>query len=193
MPVLLVACSRANFTFIYIWYKWLLTPCHQAMQKCVIALPCVVDGSHIFTFSYATSCTCVCQLVWPTFCFKVRLSTAWRRMLGSQVTYKQTSHDPPCLEPLDCNKGPTHSDTLSVFLQLQSWLFIGMLWKRTIFCVSYMQIHVLKSLILVTMRVWTVTVTSPKLVHINNCNLLLVHWSHNFHTHFSSHLSRQFS
>jgi len=24
-------------------------------------------------------------------------------------------------------------------------------------------------------KVWTVTVTSPQLVHINNCNLLLVH------------------
>jgi hypothetical protein len=43
--------------------------------------------------------------------------------------------------------------------------------------VSYMQIHVLI----------TVTVKSPQLVHVNNCDLLLVHWPHNFHTHFSSH------
>jgi len=57
------------------------------------------------------------------------------------------------LEPLDCNKGTTHSDTLSVFLQLQSWLCIVMFCKRTIFCVSYMRIHVLMSLIIVTMKV----------------------------------------
>ena len=42
-------------------------------------------------------------------------------MLGSQVTNKQTGHGPLLLEPLDCNKETTHSDTLSVFLQLQSW------------------------------------------------------------------------
>jgi len=31
------------------------------------------------------------------------------------------------------------------------------------------------SLIIVTMKVWTVTVTSPQLVHVNNCDFLLVH------------------
>jgi hypothetical protein len=80
-----------------------------------------------------------------------------------------------------------------VFLQLQSWLCVGMSCKRTIFCVCYMRTHVLMSLIIVTMKVWTVTVTSPQLVHLNNCDLLLVHGPHNFHTHFSSQLSRQFS
>jgi len=44
----------------------------------------------------------------------------------------------------------------------------------TIFCVSYMWIHVLMSLIVVTMKVWTVTVMSLQLVHVNNCDLLLV-------------------
>ena len=39
-------------------------------------------------------------------------------------------------------------------------------------------------------KVWTVTVTSPQLVHVNNCDLLLVYWPHNFHTHFSSHLTK---
>jgi hypothetical protein len=104
-----------------------------------------------------------------------RLSTAWCRMLGTQVTNKQTRHDPLLLKPLDTNKGTTHSDTLFVFLQLQSWLCVGMFWKRTIFCVSYTQIHVLMSLIIVTVKVWTVTVTSLQLVHVNNCDLL-VHW-----------------
>jgi len=44
---------------------------------------------------------------------------------------------------------------------------------------------------IVTMKVWTVMVTSPQLGHVNNCDLLLLHWPHNFHTHFSSHISRQ--
>jgi len=48
-----------------------LTPCRRAMQDDVIALPCIVDGSCLFTFSYTTSCTCICQLVWLTFRFKV--------------------------------------------------------------------------------------------------------------------------
>ena len=34
-------------------------------------------------------------------------------MLGSQVTNKQTNPDPLFLEPYDCNKETTHSDTLS--------------------------------------------------------------------------------
>ena len=58
-------------------------------------------------------------------------------MLWSQVTNKQTHHDPLLLEPLDTNKGTTHSDTLSVILQLQSWLCIGMFCKRSIFCELY--------------------------------------------------------
>jgi len=74
---------------------------------------------------------------WSGSLFASRLSTAWCRVLGSQVTNTQTGHGPLFLEPLDCNKGTTHSDTLSVFLQLQSWLCIGMLCKRTIFCVLY--------------------------------------------------------
>ena len=129
-------------------------------------------------------------VIWSGSLIASRLSTAWCRMLGSQVTNKQTPHDPLLLEPLDTNKGTTHSDNLSVFLQLQSWLCIGMFCKRSIFCVSYMWIHFLMSLIIVTMKVWTVTVMSLQLVHVNNCDLLLVHWPHNFHTHFFSHLSR---
>jgi len=38
-----------------------------------------------------------------------------------------------------------------------------------------MQIHVLMSLMIVTMKVWKVTVMSLQLDHINNCDLLLVH------------------
>ena len=67
-----------------------------------------------------------------------------------------------------------HSDTLSVFLsyflQLQSWLCTGLFWKR-IFCLSSMQIHVLMSSDNMTVQFWTVTVTFPQLVPLNNCNL----------------------
>ena len=52
---------------ITVQYKRFLTHCRRATQKCVIALPCVVDGSRISAFSYTTSCTCVCKLVWLTF------------------------------------------------------------------------------------------------------------------------------
>jgi len=95
--------------------------------------------------------------------------------LGLKLQINRLVMAPLFLEPLDCNKGTTHSDTLSVFLLLQSWLCVGMFCKRTIFCVSYMWIHILFSLIIVIMKVWTVTVTSPQLVHVNNCDLLLVH------------------
>jgi len=44
-------------------------------------------------------------------------------------SYKQTTPDLPFLEPLDCNKGTTDSDSLSIFLpyflQLHSWLCVG--------------------------------------------------------------------
>jgi len=60
-------------------------------------------------------------------------------------SYKYTGHDSLFLEPSDCNNGTTHSDTLSVFLQLQSWLCVGMFCKRMLFCASYMRIHILMS------------------------------------------------
>jgi hypothetical protein len=50
-----------------------------------------------------------------------------------------------------------------------------------------MWIHVQISLIIVTTKVWTVAVISPQLVQVNNCDLRLGHWPHNFRTHFSSH------
>jgi len=164
-------CVHTKFHVKWVFVWCILTPCHQAMQKCVIAIPCIVDGSRISTFSYTTSYTCICQLVWLTFCFKVIDSLMQDAWVSSYK--KQDGHDPLLLKPLDCNKGTTRS--LSVFLQLQSWLCVGMFCKRTIFCVSYMWIHVLMSLIIVIMKVWTITVTSPQLVHINNCDLLLVH------------------
>jgi hypothetical protein len=52
---------------------------------------------------------------WSGSLFASRLSTARCRMLGCQVTNKQTGHDPLFLELLDCNKGTTHSGTLFSF------------------------------------------------------------------------------
>ena len=86
----------------------------------MIALRFVVDGSRVSSFSYLMSCKCVCQLVWLASRFKVidsLMQDVW-----SQVTNKQTGPDPLFLEPESCNKVTTHSDVLSVFLQLQSWL-----------------------------------------------------------------------
>jgi hypothetical protein len=45
---------------------------------------------------------------WSGSLFASSLSTAWCKILGFQVTNKQTSHDPVFLEPLDCNKGTAH-------------------------------------------------------------------------------------
>jgi hypothetical protein len=73
-----------------------------------------------------TTCTCVCQLVWLTYRFKVIDSLMQDDWISS---YKQTGPDSLFLESLDSNKETTDSDNLSVFLpnflQLQSWLSIG--------------------------------------------------------------------
>ena len=61
-------------------------------------------------FSYAPFCTRVCQLVSVTYRFKVIDSLM--QDVGSQVTHKHISPDPLFLEPEDCNKVTTHSDTL---------------------------------------------------------------------------------
>jgi hypothetical protein len=53
----------------------------------VIAIPCNVDRSRLSTFSYTTSCTGICQLVWLTYRFKVidsLMHVAW------VSSYKQT-------------------------------------------------------------------------------------------------------
>ena len=125
----------------------LLTPCHRATRKLVIALPCIVDGSRVSSFSYVPSCTWVCQLFLLTYRFKVINNLM--QDVGSQVIHKPTGPDPLFWEPKDCKKVTSHSDTLSVFCQLWSWLCVGMFCNRTTFCVSYMRIHVLMSLFIV--------------------------------------------
>jgi hypothetical protein len=171
--------------------------CRQATRKLVIALTCVVDGHEFLRFVTRRSAHALCQLVWRT--SRLMVTDSLMQDVRSQVTNKQTNKqtgpDPLFVEPEDCNNVTTHSDTLCVYLQLQSWFCVGMFCKRTIFCASNMRMHVLMSLILVTIKVLTVTVTvtSPQLVHVSNCDLLLVHWPHKFQAHFSSHISRQLS
>ena len=132
-------CNDGSFLNIF-----MLTLCHQVRYKDMIAIPCIIDGSHISMFSYTTSCTYVCQLVWLTYCLKViegLMQDVW------VSTYKQT----------DCSWHPIFrtirlqqrdhwfrypSDLFYNFLQLRLWLCIGVFWKM-IFWVSYMQIHVL--------------------------------------------------
>jgi len=70
----------------------LLTLCRQATQKCVIAITCFVDGSRISAFSYMTSCTSICQVMWLTYHLKVidnLLQDAW------VSSYKQTDRSWP--------------------------------------------------------------------------------------------------
>ena len=58
----------------------------------MIAIPCIFDGSRISTFSYTMSCTCICQMVWLTYRFKVidsLLRDAW------VSSYKQTDRSWP--------------------------------------------------------------------------------------------------
>jgi hypothetical protein len=127
-------CNTRLVMCFNLTYFIMLTPCRWVMRKLVIAVPCVVDGSRVSSFPYATSCTHICQLVWRTSCFKIIDSLM--QDVRSQVTNKQTGPEPLFLEPEDCNKVTTHSDTLSVYLHLQSWLCVGMFCNRTIFCVD---------------------------------------------------------
>jgi hypothetical protein len=64
-----------------------LTLCCQITCKDMIGIPCCVDRSHISMFSYTMSCTCIFQLVWLTYCFKVIDSLMQDVRVSS---YKQT-------------------------------------------------------------------------------------------------------
>jgi hypothetical protein len=65
------------------------TLCCQVTYKDVIGIPCCVDGSHILTFSYVTSCKCIFQRVWLTYHLKVidnLIQDVW------VSSYKQIDH-----------------------------------------------------------------------------------------------------
>jgi len=66
------------------------------MYTDVIAIPCIIDGSHLSMFSYTTSCTSICQLVWLTYRFKV-IDSLMQDVWVSN--YKQTGPDYLFLEP----------------------------------------------------------------------------------------------
>ena len=70
-------------------------------------------------------------------------------MFGCKVTNTQTLPGPTFLEPYSCNKLTIDSDTLLIFfrhfLHQKPWLCVGVSRKTTVFCMSYMQIHVLMS------------------------------------------------
>ena len=150
----------------------MLTLCRQVTHKDMIGIPCIVDGSHISAFSYTMSCTCVCQLVWLTYRFKV-IDSLMQDVWAS--SYKQTVCSWPPFVRIIFMQQRDHSFRYTLFVfcnffQLQSGLCIGVFWEKTIFCVCYMRIHILMSLIIVTMKFWTVT--SPQLVYVNKCHLL---------------------
>jgi hypothetical protein len=88
-----------------------LTFCHQISYEDVIAMPHIVDGSCILTFPYIMSYTCICQL----FCLTchVRVIDSLKQT-GSQVANTHTLRDLTFLEPYDCNKVTTESDSPSV-------------------------------------------------------------------------------
>ena len=52
----------------------ILTHLHRVMRKLVIAFSRVVDGSRVSSFFCMASCTCVFQLLWLTYRFKVIVS-----------------------------------------------------------------------------------------------------------------------
>jgi hypothetical protein len=88
--------------------RLLLTLCHRATLKDMIAVPCIVDRSRLSTFSYTTSYTCICQLIWLTYHFKVIDSLVQDVWVSS---YKQTDWSwPPIfrnirLQQCSCHHG----------------------------------------------------------------------------------------
>ena len=164
----------------------LLTLCHQAMQKCYPMRCWRVTHLYIFLHDVLHI---ICQMIWLNYRFKVihsLLQDAW------VSCYKQTEQSRPPIFRTIWLQQRDHSFRYSLcFPSVAIIVLRRNVLQGTTFCVSYMRIHILMSLIIVTMKVWTVTVMPPQLVHINNCDLL-IHWLHNFHTHFSSHQSRQF-
>jgi len=151
----------------------ILTPCRQVTQKCLIAIPCVVDGSRISAFSYTMSCTCVCQLICLTYRFKVinsLLQAAW------VSSYKQKDRSWPPIFRTIILQQTDHSFRYSLCFPSVAIMALHrtVLQEDDILCELYVDTRSDVSN-LVTMKVWAVTVMSPQLVQVNNCDLLLVH------------------
>jgi hypothetical protein len=103
------------------------------------------------------------------------------------VNYKHPSW-PSMFRTISCNKETTHSDSLS--LSFPSVAIIAfrsnVLQEDYILCELY---AVTRSDVSGYSNNESLDsdCAVPKLVHVNNCDILLVHWPHNFHTHFSWH------
>jgi len=107
-----VFCVVSGLVSLSSWlFLQFLTLCRQATFKDMIAIPCITNGSRTLTFSYLMSYTCVCQLVWLTYHFKV-IGSLIQDVWVSHYK-KQTTPDPLFLEPSDCNKQTT--DCLTSF------------------------------------------------------------------------------
>jgi hypothetical protein len=128
-----------------------------ATYKNVIAISCIVDGSCLSTFSYMMSYTCVSAGLTHLLLqgYQQLDAGSWSLKLQTNRPVLTPTFRTIRLQQTDC------SFRYSVFLQLQSWLCVGIFCKSTIFCVSYMRIHILVSLITVTTKVWIVTAMSP--------------------------------
>jgi hypothetical protein len=105
-------------------------PSRPASYKNVIAIPCIVDEPRLSTFSYTTPYTCICQLVWLIYCFKIISSLMQVVWVSS---YIQTDWSWPLIIRTIRLQQRDHSFRYSVFLHLQSWLCIGMFCKSQYF------------------------------------------------------------
>ena len=70
------------------WVSTLALCCRVTYIDMIVILY-IIARSRISMFSYTMSCTCVCQLVWLTYCFKVIDSLMQDVWVSS---YKQTDH-----------------------------------------------------------------------------------------------------
>jgi len=148
---------------------------------------CVVDGSRLSTFSYMTSHACVCQLVWLTSRFKVLNSMMQDAWIPS---FKQTHRSWLHIFRTVWLQQRDHSFrySLSVFLQLESWLCVGMFCKRMIFCVLYAD-----TCSDVSDYSDNESLDSDSDVHTTSSHDQLQSSTGPHTPHFSSHLLRQFS
>jgi hypothetical protein len=126
----------------------LLTLCHQKTKNDVVALPRIVDRSCLSTFSYTMSYTCVYQLVWITYCFKLFDSLVQDVWISS---YKQADWSWPfTFRTLRFHKEATHSNTLcfpSIAIMalhrnvLQEWVLVRVMCEVVSGYICNMQIY----------------------------------------------------
>jgi hypothetical protein len=145
---------------LLIHFPWTL--CWWVTYKDMIAIPYVVDGSCISTFLYKTSYTCVSCSDWLIASWLLR---AWCRMFGFQATDTHT--------PFLTHHSQKHM-TATKWPQIQMpsvFSFITSFGRNhgfvcykilTVVCGSYMWIHILVCLIIVKLKFWRVTVSSPQ-------------------------------